>query len=116
MSQRRFELIMKFLHFSDTKEQPERSHPDFDKLYKIRDFVGALAHKFQITYTPEKNIGIDESIIGFKGRPSWILYLPKKPTKWGMKAWVVAESSSGYNILGDGSYIQGRKQNSQIVI
>ena len=42
MSQRRFELIMKFLHFSDTKKKQPESHPDLDKLYKIRDFVEAL--------------------------------------------------------------------------
>ena len=101
MSQRRFELIMKFLHFSDTKKQPERSHPDFDKLYKIRDFVEALVHKFQVTNIPEKHISIDE----FKGCLSWIQYLPKKP----MKAWVLVD------ILGDGSYIQGRRKNPQIV-
>ena len=96
MSQRRFEIIMKFLHFSDAKKQPQRGHQDFDKLYKIRGFVEALVHNFQTTYIPEQNLSIDESIIGFKGRLSWIQYLPKKPTKWGMKAWVLAESCSGY--------------------
>ncbi len=39
---------------------------------------------------------MDESIIGFKGRLSFIQYMPKKPTKWGIKARVMADSSNGY--------------------
>ena len=35
-------------------------------------------------------------MIGFKGRLSFIQYLPKKPTKWGMKAFVLADSRNGY--------------------
>ena len=27
---------------------------------------------------------------------SWIQYMPKKPTKWGMKAWCLADSNNGY--------------------
>ena len=34
--------------------------------------------------------------MGFKGRVSFLQYLPKKPTKWGMKAYVLADSSNGY--------------------
>ena len=70
MSQRRFQMIMKFLHFIDAKKQSQRAHPDFDKLYKVCGFVEALVHNFQTTYIPVQNLSIDESIIGFKGHLS----------------------------------------------
>ena len=35
-------------------------------------------------------------MISFKGRLSWIQYMPKKPTKWDMKAWVLVDASNGY--------------------
>jgi hypothetical protein len=35
-------------------------------------------------------------MVGFKGRLSFLQYLPRKPTKWGMKAFVLADSSNGY--------------------
>ena len=35
-------------------------------------------------------------MINFRGRLSFLQYLPKKPKKWGMKAWVLAESNNGY--------------------
>ena len=45
---------------------------------------------------PKAQVSIDESIIGFKGHLSFVQYMPKKPTKWGIKAWVLAESETGY--------------------
>ena len=39
---------------------------------------------------------MDESIIPFKGRISFIQYLPNKPHKWGMKVYVLTDSLSGY--------------------
>ena len=38
---------------------------------------------------------MDESMIAFKGRLSFIQYLPNKPHKWGMKAYVLTDSVSG---------------------
>ena len=34
--------------------------------------------------------------VSFQGRLSSIQYMPKKPHKWGMKAWVLADLSNGY--------------------
>ena len=96
MSGRRFELIMKFLHLNDSSKQPARGSNDFDKLYKIGPLLDKIVQSFKTVYTPHQNISVDESIIGFKGRLSWIQYLQKKPTKWGIKAWVMADASNGY--------------------
>ena len=35
-------------------------------------------------------------MIAFKGRLSFLQYLPKKPHKWEMKAWVLADAQTGY--------------------
>ncbi|KAJ8389957.1 hypothetical protein AAFF_G00112420 [Aldrovandia affinis] len=35
-------------------------------------------------------------MVKFKGRLAFRQYLPLKPTKWGVKVWVMAESSTGY--------------------
>ena len=39
---------------------------------------------------------VDESMVGFKGRLSWIQYMPKKPRKWGIKIWKIADGANGY--------------------
>ena len=86
MSGRRFELLLSNLHLNDDQRMPGRDSPHFDKLYKVRPLldklVEAFQHKlveaFQRHYQPKKNLSADESIIGFKGRLSWIQYMPKK--------------------------------------
>ena len=88
MSGRRFELLMSYLHLNDTSQMPDRSDPNHDKLYRIRPFLDRIVSAFSEAYTPSRDIAVDESIIGFKGRLSWIQYMPKKPTKWGIKTWV----------------------------
>ena len=42
-------------------------------------------------------------MVSFKGRLWFIQYMPKKPTKWGMKAFVLADAISGYTILYTGN-------------
>ena len=38
----------------------------------------------------------DEIIIAFKGRTAMSQYMPNEPHKWGLKAWCLADSKSGY--------------------
>ena len=96
MYRRRFELLLKLLHLNDSRKQPARGQPGYDKLYKVRPLLDAVVKNFQACYTPTENLSIDESMIGFKGRLAFLQYMPKKPQKWGMKAWVLADSSNGY--------------------
>ena len=44
----------------------------------------SLIQNFQSAYTPGREIALDESMIGFKGRLGFLQYMPKKPTKWGL--------------------------------
>ena len=48
------------------------------------------------SYIPHREISIDESIIAHKGRLSWIQYLPRKPHKCGLKAWVLVDATNSY--------------------
>ena len=96
MSSRRFELILKFIHLNDSESQPSRGEPAYDKLYKVRPFLDILLENFQTNYQPHQQLSVDESMITYKGRLSFIQYMPKKPHKWGLKAWVLADSTNGY--------------------
>ena len=96
MSSCRFELLLKFLHLNDSRRQPARGQPGYDKLYKVRPLLEAVVRNFQANYSPSENLSINESMIGFKGRLAFLQYMPKKPQKWGMKAWVLADSANGY--------------------
>ena len=55
-----------------------------------------MSKAFAEHYSLTANVSIDEQMIGTKGRLSFLHYMPKKPQKWGIKLWVLADSSNGY--------------------
>ncbi|XP_040070609.1 piggyBac transposable element-derived protein 4-like [Ixodes scapularis] len=94
MSRDRFMLIMKFLHFTDN-EAPVDGHPN-PKLRKLWSVLTRMTEMFQTLYTPERDVSVDESLLRFKGRLSWKQYMPLKRARFGVKFFVLCESSSGY--------------------
>jgi hypothetical protein len=77
------------------ENRPGLQDENFDILYKARPVL-ELTEKFKILYTPGRDLAVDETMTGFKGRFILKQYLPGKSTKWGIKAWGIADSSNGY--------------------
>ena len=96
LSRDRFLLLLKFLHLADNNKQVARGQPGYDKLFKLRPFMDPLIHSFKEMFVPQQQLSIDEAMISYKGRLSFLQYLPKKPKKWGMKVWALADSTLGY--------------------
>ncbi|KAK2713017.1 hypothetical protein QYM36_011651 [Artemia franciscana] len=61
----------------------------FDKLYEIWPVLGHIRYKF-LEVSPKEHHSIDEQMTPFKGRNTMRKYLPKKPTKWGIKVFTRA--------------------------
>ena len=87
----RFESISRFLHFSNN-ETAERG----DRLSKIKNVVTYLNDKFQKMYKADENLSLDESLIKFRGRLSYVQFIPKKRARFGIKFYKLCESKSGY--------------------
>ena len=92
MARDKFNLIWRYLHLTDN----DAPAAEGDKLSKIRWFVDFLNEKFQSVYVPYGKYTVDESMVKFKGRLEFRQFLPAKPTKWGVKVWVLSESDTGY--------------------
>ena len=63
---------------------------------KIQPLLDRLIPTFQAAYTLHQQLAIDESMIAFKGRVGCLQYIKGKPNPWGIKAYVLADSVSGY--------------------
>ena len=98
MPRNRFEMILSFLHFANNENRVERGQPGYDRIFKIRPILTMILPKFEAMYGPEKELSLDEMTIAFKGRHTLKQYNPKKPDKYGYKAFVLSESDSG-NVL-----------------
>ena len=96
MTKNRFEELSQYLHFSNSETEPQRGEENFDRLYKVRSLLSGILENSQKAYEPSKNLSIDEGMIAFKGRLSFRQYMPAKPTKYGIKVWMAADSQNGY--------------------
>ena len=93
---KRFLKVLRCLHLNNNQIMPARGTPAFDKLYKIRPLITHFSQVYSESFTPSRNVAIDESMIGFKGRTSLKQYMPMKPVKRGFKVWALACSETGY--------------------
>ena len=93
MSRLRFKALMALLHVVD----PAVETPG-DKLRKVQSFVDDFKSKCVSLYQPRQQVAIDERMVKSRHRSGIRQYIKDKPTKWGIKLWVLADSSNGYTI------------------
>ena len=96
MSRNRFQAILNFLHLANNEEARKSKDSSPDKLVKVRKFIQMIVPSFLCHYKPGQNLSPDETMIKFKGRLLFKQYMPKKPTKWGIKCFSLNESDTGY--------------------
>ena len=59
--------------------------------------------RFRAVYKPERQLAVDETLIKFKGKIHFRQFIPIKPGRFEIKAFTLAESTSGY-VLGNKVY------------
>ena len=96
ISRDRFREIGRYLHFVDNATLEPHGHPAYDRLGKIRPLIKHLSSRFRDVYSPHRDVAVDEAMIKFQGHSSLMQYMPMKPTKRGIKVWVLADSHNGY--------------------
>ncbi|XP_054168430.1 piggyBac transposable element-derived protein 4-like [Oppia nitens] len=94
MTLTRYLTIKRCLHFhSQTNETNECNN---DPLYRVRVLLNHLPKVSQELYQPNKQLTVDESLVGFDGRFSEKQHMPNKAHKQGIKFYVCCESETGY--------------------
>jgi hypothetical protein len=66
------------------------------KSYKVKPVFDHLIHKFSESYIPKDQLSIDESLLLWKGRLGWKMYIPKKRSCFGMESFKLCEAKTGY--------------------
>lgn len=89
----RFRALMSLLHVVD----PATETPG-DKLRKVQSFIDDFKSKCLSLYQPRQQVAIDERMVKSRHRSGIRQYIKDKPTKWGLKLWVLADSSNGYTV------------------
>ena len=87
-SRDRFLQIYWMLHVGDLSSTT--------KCAKVQPFVDKVIPLFQQYLIPSRELSIDEAMIAFRGKVAFRVYIRGKPHPWGIKAYVLSESRSGY--------------------
>jgi len=96
MPLRRFEIISQCLHVSDREKEIAKGNEGYDKLAKVRPLIQSLSHSFPKYMHPSQHQSIDEGMIAFKGRVSYLQFCPFKPCRRGIKSYMRTHSKTGY--------------------
>ena len=76
----------------------QRGEEGYNPLFKVQPMLDIVNPWYETVYSAGKNLCVNESMVKFKGRFFFRQYLPAKPTKWGIKVFVLCESQTGYGL------------------
>ena len=95
MTRDRFEKLSQYFHVAD-RTGYNRADPNRDQCHLVRPILTFIQEKCFENYISNKEVSIDEAMIAFRGELGFRQYMPAKPTKYGIKVWVRADSTNGY--------------------
>lgn len=101
---------MALLHIVDPNTETQGN-----KLRKVQYFVNDFRSRCACLYQPGQNLAIDERMVKSRHRSRIRQYIKDKPTKWGIKLWVLADSCNGYTLDFDIYCISGKQQGERLV-
>ncbi|XP_045922875.1 piggyBac transposable element-derived protein 4-like isoform X1 [Micropterus dolomieu] len=100
MPRDRWLFISSNIHMSDPAEDSvndrKKGTPDYDPLFRLKPLMDEIKAACKSFYQPKKNLSIDERMVATKAKTGMTQYMKDKPTKWGFKLFILADSANGY--------------------
>lgn len=94
MSEKRCKVLVRALRFDDptTRKEREKSDP----LAAISSLFETFIQNCQRNYEVGSSVCIDETLIPFRGRCKFKMYIPNKPAKYGIKVLCLTDAKNSY--------------------
>lgn len=111
-STRRHQLLLNMLRFDDSSTRNARRRES--KLAPIKEFSDLFFLNCRKNFIPGYYTCIDEQLFGFRGRCPFKMYLPMKPSRYGIKFHLIVCCESGYMFdgfpyIGEGTFQPGER-------
>lgn len=94
MSRERFTMLLTHLRFDNPDDRNERKKTD--PTAAISEIFNNFVKNSQSMYSIGSCACIDEMLVGFRGRCRFKMYMPNKPTKYGLKVMMLTDARTGY--------------------
>lgn len=94
MSYNRFLFILSKIRFDDKETRDERRISD--KMAAVREMFTEFVSNCKKNYCHSEFLTIDEMLVPFRGRCSFIQYIPSKPAKYGLKLFALCDAKTYY--------------------
>ena len=91
-SRNKFESILRCLHFSNNENPPEGS----DRLWKLGKILPRLLRNFDGCINPGGYLCVDERLMAYKGRLSFLQYNPRKRSRFGIKYFALVDCETKF--------------------
>nr|XP_055054362.1 piggyBac transposable element-derived protein 4-like [Misgurnus anguillicaudatus] len=102
MSRERYRTISWNVHMShpedDKVNDRKRGTAEHDRLFRVKPLMDTIRQACINLYHPKRNLAVDERMVACKANTGMTQYMKAKPTKWGFKLFVLADSSNGYTV------------------
>ena len=95
MTRDRYFHILRFLHFTDNKNEPDMTDENSDPLWEMRNLFEILNEKFSKFCSPSEHLAVDEVIVLYKGKVIFRQYIPKKNKSFWIKIYKLCDDT-GY--------------------
>ena len=92
MSYNRFLFLLSAIRFDDRTTRSQRK--ETDKLAAIRYILDEFVQNCKNIYCLSEFLTIDETLVPFRGRCSFIQYIPSKPAKYGIKIFALCDTKT----------------------
>ena len=96
ISRNRFKMLKRCTRFEDILTREFRKAGEQGKLAPIHEVWQKFIEACQVNYKASSCVTVDESLLSFRGRCSFKVYMPSKPSKYGINVWSMVDSTNSY--------------------
>jgi hypothetical protein len=83
--------ILKYLHFIDNENPPDKNSPTYDRFWKLQKQFDILNSRFSEVCRPAEHLSIDEVIVLFEAKVALWQYIPKKHKCFSIKLYKLCD-------------------------
>lgn len=94
MTLQQFRFLLRCIRFYDIRDRSDRQA--IDRSAPIRKVFELFVQNYIKCFSPSEYVTIDEQLVKFRGCCHFRVYLPNKPTKYGLKIFALVDSKMRY--------------------